>query len=100
MPYVKVATKNEIESGSGKVVEASGQTIALFNVNGEFFAIDNTCKHRGGPLGEGMLDDSTVICPWHAWEYDVTTGQCKTNPAVSQKKFNVKVEGEDILVEV
>jgi len=100
MPFIKVASKNEIEPGSSKVIEVQGQAIALFNVDGQFYAIDNTCAHRGGPLGEGMVEGTDVICPWHAWEYDVTTGECKTNPGVTQKKFNVKVEGEDILVEI
>ncbi len=100
MPFVKVASTQEIAPGSGKTIEVNGHVVALFNVDGNFYAIDNTCAHQGGPLGEGMLDGTTVVCPWHAWEYDVTTGKCLTNPSAVQKQFNVKIEGEDIFVEI
>jgi len=96
----KIAKKADIPPGTGKVVEIGGKTVAVFNCEGSFFAIDNTCKHRGGPLGEGSLSETTVTCPWHGWEYDVSTGACQTNPAVKQAQFNVKVEGDDILIEV
>ncbi len=96
----KVATKSEIPAGTGKVVEAGGKTIAVFNCNGTFYAIDNTCKHRGGPLGEGSLAATTVTCPWHGWEYDVTSGACTMDASIKVQTFNVKVEGEDILVSV
>ena len=58
--FVKVATKAEIEPGSGKKVEVNGKEIALFNVGGSFCAIDDTCSHRGGPLSEGSLEDNVV----------------------------------------
>ena len=97
---LKVAKVSEIQAGGGKVVEAAGKTIALFNADGKFYAIDNTCKHRGGPLGEGSLAGTTVTCPWHGWEYDVTTGTCKLNPAVAVQSFEVSIEGEDVLVSI
>ena len=97
--WVKVAKTSEIEEGSGKAVEANSQQIALFKAGGSFYAIDNICHHRGGPLGEGYLDGTVVTCPWHAWTYDVVTGECQSVPGVKQKKFNVKVEADDILVE-
>ncbi len=64
------------------VVTAAGKTLALFNVNGAYYAVDNACPHRGGPLGEGDLDDHVVSCPWHGWVWDVTTGANMNNPAV------------------
>ena len=96
----KVAKVSEIPAGSGKVVEVEGKPIALFNCEGTFYAMDNTCKHRGGPLGEGLLSGSTVTCPWHGWEYDVTSGACSMDPSLSLQTFPVKVEGNDILVSV
>jgi len=96
--FVKVATKAEIESGCGKKVEVNGKEIALFNIGGSFCAIDDTCLHRGGPLSEGSVEDNVVTCPWHGWQYDVKTGACITNPSVSQNKYEVKVEGDDILI--
>lgn len=97
---VKVAQVSEIPPGTGKVVEASGKTIAVFNCDGTFYAIDNTCKHRGGPLGEGSLAGTTVTCPWHGWEYDVTSGACQTDASITVQKFDVKVEGDDVLVSI
>ena len=98
--FVKVASKNDLAPGQCMVAEAEGKILALFNVNGTFYAIDNTCLHRGGPLGEGALDGSTVTCPWHAWQYDVTTGKNIDNPSIGVAGYPVKVEGEDVLVAV
>ena len=98
--FVKVASTSDIPAGEGLAVEVEDKAIAIFNVDGNFHAMDNTCKHQGGPLGEGTLDETTVTCPWHGWEYDVSTGACLTNPAVSQIQYTVKVEGDDILVEI
>ena len=98
--FQKVARVEEIPSGQGKVVEIAGRKIALFNVGGKFHAVDNTCLHRGGPLGEGHLQDKVVNCPWHHWGFDVTTGVCETNPDFKLETFPVKVEGEEILVGV
>ncbi len=96
----KVAQTTDIEPGQGKVIEAEGKTLAVFNVGGTFYAVDNTCLHRGGPLGEGELDDKIVTCPWHGWQYDVSTGQNAMNPAVKVASYPVKVEGGAVFVEV
>ena len=96
----KVAKKSEIPVGSGKVVEVGGKTMAVFNCEGTFYAMDNTCKHRGGPLGEGTLSGTRVTCPWHGWEYDVTSGACVMDPSIKVQKFDVKVDGDDLLVSV
>ena len=98
--FVKIAEKNAVPEGTGMSIDIEGKSIALFNVGGDFHAIDNTCAHRGGPLGEGSLEDCEVICPWHGWQYNVTTGECTTNPAAKQKKYTLKVEGENILADI
>ena len=98
--FIKVATVADIPTDSGKTVEAAGRQIALFNAGGKFFAIDNTCKHRGGPLAEGELDGTTVACPWHGWEYDFSTGCNVDDPSMTLTCFGVKVEGDDILIEI
>ena len=72
----------------------------MFNADGAFYAIDNTCAHRGGPLGEGALSGKTVTCPWHGWEYDVSSGACQMDASISVKRFDVRVEGDDILVAI
>jgi len=96
----KVAKRSDIPVGTGKVIEAGGKTLAIFNCDGTFYAIDNTCKHRGGPLGEGSLSGATVTCPWHGWEYDVASGACTMDASITVQRFDVKVEGDDILVSV
>ncbi len=98
--FTKVASTSDIPAGTGKTVEVGGKSIAVFNCDGTFYAVDNTCKHQGGPLGEGNLFGTSVACPWHGWEYDVTTGACAMDSSISVQKFSVKVEGEDVLVSV
>ncbi|MBI2845007.1 MAG: non-heme iron oxygenase ferredoxin subunit [Chloroflexi bacterium] len=98
---VKVATIQDLKPGQGKLVQVEGKDIALFNVNGQFFAIDDVCTHAGGPLSEGTLEGTTVTCPWHGSKFDVRSGQVLGAPA--QKgvaSYTVKVEGQDILIEV
>jgi len=70
------------------------------NVAGKLFAINNVCLHRGGPLGQGELDRQIVTCPWHGWQYDVTTGKLVTNAAVGVETYAVEVRGEDIFIDI
>ena len=100
MTHVRVGSVNEVAGGEGRVVDAAGKTIALFNVDGRYYAIDNTCAHRGGPLGEGDLDGAVVICPWHGWRWDVTSGANANNPAIKVACFPVTVEQGEIFVEL
>jgi 3-phenylpropionate/trans-cinnamate dioxygenase ferredoxin component len=97
---VKVAEVGDLPVGEGRVIEAEGRTLALFNVDGTFYVVDNTCAHRGGPLGEGDLEGRYVICPWHAWRWDVTTGANANNPAVRIACYPVAVEGGAVFVHV
>ncbi|MBI4361952.1 MAG: Rieske 2Fe-2S domain-containing protein [Euryarchaeota archaeon] len=98
--FVKVASTSQIPPGKGMTVQAGGKKIAVFNVGGIFHAIDDTCLHRGGPLGQGALSGSVVTCPWHGWQWDVTTGQSKANPAAKVGRYPVKVEGSDVKVQL
>ena len=98
--FTKVATRSDIPAGSGKVIEANGQAIAVFNCDGMYYATENTCKHRGGPLGEGTLAGQTVTCPWHGWEFNVASGACQMDESIKLRTFQVKVDGDDILVAV
>jgi nitrite reductase/ring-hydroxylating ferredoxin subunit len=97
---VLVGEVADIGVGEGRVVEAEGRTLALFNVDGAFYALDNSCAHRGGPLGEGDLDGTVVVCPWHAWRWDVKTGANVNNPAVKMACFPVSVDGGLVFVEL
>ena len=99
--FVKVATTNEVERGQSRLVDVKGKPIVLFNVDGKFFAVDNTCTHRGGPLAEGAISGHEVTCPWHGARFDVRTGEVAGPPA--QKgvaRYGVRVTGTDIEVEV
>ncbi len=98
--FVQAAKKSDIPEGGAITVELEGKAIALFNVTGKFYAIDNTCVHRGGPLAEGSIEGTEVTCPWHGWTYDVTSGQCTLNPQAKVASYAVKEEGENILVSV
>ena len=99
--FVKVAKSDEIQSDQGKMVEVDGKKIALFNVDGAFYAIDDTCTHRGGPLSEGKLNGREVTCPWHGAVFDVTTAGVLRPPAPrGVSRSNVRVEGGDIEVEI
>lgn len=96
----KVGETADLKPGEARVVEAGGKTLALFNANGTYYALDNTCLHRGGPLGEGELEGTIVTCPWHGWRWDVSTGANTNNPAVKVSCFPVKVEGTSVFVEL
>ena len=101
MAFVPVAQVMEIAPGQVKIVETGGQKIALCNVNGAFHAIEDRCSHDDGPLGEGALQDKLLECPRHGAKFDVTSGRPVTLPAVVPvKRFPVKVEGNQILIEV
>ena len=95
---VRVAGTGEINPGEGRVVEAEGRSIAVFNVDGRYYAIDNSCPHRGGPLGEGDLDGTVVSCPWHAWRWNVTTGANTNNPAVKVACYAVAEDAGGVFV--
>lgn len=97
--FRKIASTQDIAVGCGKVVQASQEVLALFNIDGKFYAIDNTCPHRGGPLGEGDLEGCVVTCPWHGWNFDVTTGCSQDIPDEKIKTYSCKVEGDDVWVE-
>lgn len=95
---MRVAKASEIPPGSAKVVVVRGHPVALFNVDGVFYAVSNVCLHRGGPVGEGSLDGPIVTCPIHGWEYDVRTGKNIANPQARLRSFAVTLDGDDVLV--
>jgi nitrite reductase/ring-hydroxylating ferredoxin subunit len=98
--FVKVASTDEIAPGSAKQVEINGKTIALFNLDGNYYAIDNTCTHRGGPLAEGFVEGESVTCPWHGAQFNVKSGAVEASPAAKGVvKYNVRVQGNDVEVE-
>ncbi len=94
-----VARATEIPSGEMKIVDLDGEKVVVANVDGTFLAFGNTCTHVGGPLGEGDLDGGTVVCPWHASVFDITSGEPLGGPAEeSIPIYEVQVAGDEIRV--
>ena len=100
--FVKVGTTQELGAlKAGKLVEAAGQRIAIFNLGGKYWAIEDACPHRGGPLSEGMLAEGEVICPWHGSRFNLRTGVVLTPPAQRNvKSFPLRIVGTEVEVEV
>lgn len=96
--FVKVMPVAELPAGSCREVSVGGKAVAVYNVGGVFYATSNTCLHRGGPLGQGMLEGEAVTCPWHAWSWDVTTGENTANPELKLARFETRVEDGQLLV--
>jgi nitrite reductase/ring-hydroxylating ferredoxin subunit len=99
--FVKVATTNEIAAGQAKLVEHGGRRIAVFNIDGRFYAVDDTCTHRGGPLSEGFVQGDEVTCPWHGARFKVSSGEVLAPPASSGvTSYPTRVQGTDVEVEI
>jgi nitrite reductase (NADH) small subunit len=97
--YVKMATVDELPEGAAKEVEHDGRIYALFNVGGQISVIDGICPHQGGPLADGALEGTCVTCPWHGWQFDIRTGKTPLGARIKQAVYDVKVEGQDVLVD-
>src|SRR5574338_718471 len=98
--YVTVAQVDQIPPGTCRTVEIDGIFLALCNVNGNFLAVDNTCPHAGGPLGEGTMDGEVGEFPWHRWRFNVRTGERPENPEIRVPCVEVRVQGSDVQVKV
>lgn len=100
MAFVRATGRNDVATGTIQEFQVGEKNIALANVAGKFFAINNICLHQGGPLGEGDLDRQVVTCPWHGWQFDVTNGQLLSNSAVTTTCYSVEIRGDDVFVDV
>jgi len=96
--FQKVAKVTDIPDGELKMVSVGGNDLCLANSGGTLYCIENNCPHQGGPLSEGVLAGKVVTCPWHNWKIDITTGQGVHNPMAVVNSFEVKVEGDDVMV--
>jgi nitrite reductase (NADH) small subunit len=101
MPYAKIASQSELPTADeAKEFPCGDKTICVANVNGVYSALDNVCLHQGGPLGEGMIENGKVVCPWHGWQYDPQTGEAVHNRKLKVAVYPMKIEGGDVVVEV
>lgn len=98
--FVRTIRVGELDEGTGRTVEAAGKWIAVFRVDGAFYAIDNACPHMAGPLGAGSLNGFAVTCPLHHWQIDIRTGRSTTNEFVRVTRFDTRVEDGWVLVDV
>jgi 3-phenylpropionate/trans-cinnamate dioxygenase ferredoxin component len=99
--FVKAASADEVPPGQARLVVVKGKEIVLFNIDGDFFALDNACTHEEGPLAEGQIEGHEVTCPWHGAKFDIRTGEVLCDPAYEDvARYNVRVTGSDIEVEV
>jgi nitrite reductase (NADH) small subunit len=96
----RVASIDDLPQNGGIAVDVGEKRIALFRYQGEVFALEETCPHRGGPLHEGSLDRGVVLCPWHQWQFDLKTGCSPVNPLSRVRVYTVRVEGEDVFLEI
>jgi len=95
-----VARVDDVPPGAGRIVRAGERELALFNVDGEFYATQGQCLHLKGPLGDGELEGPVVTCPWHGWQYDVRTGENEFDGALQLETFEVVVENGDVKIAV
>ena len=92
MPFVPVAKAADIPAGQGTLVEVGGRDVAVFNAgDGRFFACGGTCPHEDGPLAEGWLEGDLVVCPWHGYDFDLTSGKCRVDDDLSIPVYAVRV---------
>jgi 3-phenylpropionate/trans-cinnamate dioxygenase ferredoxin component len=99
LDFVKVANVGEVPPGGKKLLDLDGRAIALFNVEGQFYAIDDVCTHDGGPLAEGELEGAEIRCPRHGARFDVRTGKALCFPAFEPvETLAVEVRGNEIFV--
>jgi len=96
--FVKVATASELPEGAVKHVIVHDKPMALCRAEGSFHAVNAGCPHMGGPLGSGKLEGCVLACPWHGWTFDVRTGLPDHPGGHSTAAYEVRVEGEDVLV--
>lgn len=98
--YQTVCRVDELSEGEGKTVTAGGKLIAVFLHGGEYFAIDDTCPHMGASLSGGYVENGIVTCPWHAWRFRLNDGAWADSPRVKIGCYPVRIEGEEVQVQV
>lgn len=95
----KLANVSDIKDNEGIVVLGpDGSEIALFKSEGTIYALDNTCPHKGGPLGEGIVEDGGVTCPWHGWQFDIRSGACQNMPGEEVPSIAIEVVNDEIFL--
>jgi nitrite reductase (NADH) small subunit len=98
---IRIGNRSEMpEDGEAKEFKVGAKVICVANVDGRLSAMDNVCLHRGGPLAEGVVMDGKVICPWHGWRWDPANGSALESDELKLQVYPIKLEGEDVLIEM
>ena len=101
MSFVKLTIESDLPPiNEAKEFPCNGKTICVANVNGTYSAMDNVCPHRGGPLGQGMVEGSKVVCPWHGWAWDTKTGFAEQDPNMKVAVYPLKIEDGEVLIDL
>ncbi|MBS3168128.1 Rieske (2Fe-2S) protein [Candidatus Woesearchaeota archaeon] len=100
MEFVEVASLEELRESKRKKIEIEGQSILLIYRGGEVFAINSVCPHAGGPLEEGEINQDDISCPWHFYTFNIRDGSCLNSPSCRIRKYNIKLEGEKVLIKI
>ncbi|MBI4737254.1 MAG: Rieske 2Fe-2S domain-containing protein [candidate division NC10 bacterium] len=98
--FVKVGRVGDLADGQAKVVQVDGLRIALFYVGGRFYALEAACPHEGGPLADGVIEGLRIVCPWHGYDFHLKTGECGLDPDLRALTYPVKVQDDDLLIEM
>ena len=99
--FTKLTTESDLPANDeAKEFPCGAKTICVANVNGSYSAMDNVCPHRGGPLGQGMIEGGKVVCPWHGWAWDTKTGEAEQDSNMKVSFYQLRVESGDVLIEI
>ncbi len=96
--FCKIAHTSELAVGRAQAFQINDKRIALFNVDGQFYAIDDACPHRGASLAESIAKNGKVYCSWHLFDFDLKTGACGAIPEFPVQTYELKIEGTEIFV--
>jgi len=99
--FVKLAAESELPPpGEAREYSCGNKPICVANVNGVISAMDNICLHRGGPIGQGMIEGNKVVCPWHGWQWDPVTGESSHDANVRVTVYPLKIENGNVMIEI
>ncbi len=96
--YVRIVGGAALPPGTARAVTAGRYDVAVFNVAGTFYALENSCPHQGGPIADGWLENAIITCPWHGWCFDVRSGKMTLGNYAMLPRFAVRTDGGDLLV--
>ena len=97
--WIKIASVSELpEEGEAREFAVGDKMICIANIDGGYRALDNMCPHRGGALGQGVVDGRLIVCPWHGWQIDTESGRAVQDRNLGVRVYEVKIEGDEVLI--